>query len=168
LASKKQERLMVEIQTKKVLTLCIPHQGDRVLLAMKKRGFGEGRWNGFGGKVEEGETIEQAAIRETKEEGMINVTQMKELGVVEFSWQNRADILEVHIFKATEFVGEPGETEEMRPQWFGVSEIPFAQMWSDDIHWFNYFLADRPFRARFRFDEADQVVEHEVLELERA
>ena len=159
---------MAEIQTKKVLTLCIPHFRDRVLLAMKKRGFGEGRWNGFGGKVEEGETIEQAAVRETKEEGMIDVTQMEELGVVEFSWQDRADILEVHIFKATEFAGEPGETEEMRPQWFKVSEIPFAQMWSDDIYWFDYFLADRPFRARFRFDEADQVVEHEISELERA
>ena len=35
---------------------------------MKKRGFGEGKWNGFGGKVEEGETILQAALRELKEE----------------------------------------------------------------------------------------------------
>jgi 8-oxo-dGTP pyrophosphatase MutT (NUDIX family) len=29
--------------------------GD-ILLAMKKRGFGEGKWNGAGGKVEPGET----------------------------------------------------------------------------------------------------------------
>jgi 8-oxo-dGTP diphosphatase/2-hydroxy-dATP diphosphatase len=35
---------------------------------MKKRGFGKGKWNGFGGKVEEGECIEDSAIRELEEE----------------------------------------------------------------------------------------------------
>lgn len=39
--------------TNKLLTL--------VLLGMKKRGFGAGKWNGFGGKVQPGETIEEAA-----------------------------------------------------------------------------------------------------------
>lgn len=42
-----------------------------VLLGLKKRGFGTGKWNGFGGKVEPGETIRQAAIREMKEEAGI-------------------------------------------------------------------------------------------------
>ncbi|CAN0505072.1 unnamed protein product, partial [Ectocarpus sp. 12 AP-2014] len=32
-----------------------------ILLGMKKRGFGEGKWNGFGGKVESGESVEEAA-----------------------------------------------------------------------------------------------------------
>lgn len=41
--------------TNKLLTL--------VLLGMKKRGFGAGKWNGFGGKVQPGETIEEAARR---------------------------------------------------------------------------------------------------------
>jgi len=40
---------------------------DRILLGMKKRGFGAGWWNGFGGKVQQGETIEEAAKRSTKE-----------------------------------------------------------------------------------------------------
>lgn len=53
---------------KKVLTLCIVHQNSKVLLVMKKRGFGSGRWNGFGGKVSLEETIEAAAKRELKEE----------------------------------------------------------------------------------------------------
>jgi len=35
---------------------------------MKKRGFGVGKWNGYGGKLDEGESIEQCAIRELEEE----------------------------------------------------------------------------------------------------
>lgn len=49
----------------KLLTLVLVVQPGRVLLGMKKRGFGAGRWNGFGGKVQSGETIEDAARRYT-------------------------------------------------------------------------------------------------------
>ena len=38
-------------------------EGDRILLGLKKRVFGEGWWNGFGGKINHNETIEEAAIR---------------------------------------------------------------------------------------------------------
>ena len=48
---------------RKVYTLVFLNQNEQVLLGLKKRGFGEGRWNGFGGKVEEGETIFEAAKR---------------------------------------------------------------------------------------------------------
>eukprot|EP00729_Bicosta_minor_P028396 gene28396-12164_t len=41
---------------------------SRILLGMKKRGFGAGKWNGFGGKVEVGETIVEGAVREMQEE----------------------------------------------------------------------------------------------------
>ena len=47
----------------KVLTLAFLRRSGEILLGFKKRGFGAGRWNGFGGKVEPGETIEQGARR---------------------------------------------------------------------------------------------------------
>ena len=36
---------------------------SQVLLGYKKRGFAPNKWSGFGGKVEVGETIKEAAIR---------------------------------------------------------------------------------------------------------
>jgi 8-oxo-dGTP pyrophosphatase MutT (NUDIX family) len=42
------------------VTLCFIRDNNKLLLALKKRGFGPGKWNGYGGKIEEGETIEQA------------------------------------------------------------------------------------------------------------
>ena len=34
---------------------------EKILPGFKKRGFGNGWWNGFGGKVYQGETIEDGA-----------------------------------------------------------------------------------------------------------
>ncbi len=138
---------------KKQLTLCIPIKEDRVLLGMKKRSFGVGRWNGFGGKIDEGETIEQGALRELAEEVGIQDGILEKRGILEFSFENEEKILEVHIFKLTDFKQEPIETEEMRPEWFSFEEIPFSQMWPDDEHWFPLFLQDVLFKGEFLFDK---------------
>ncbi len=147
---------------RKILTLCFVHQHPRILLGMKKQGFGAGRWNGFGGKVEPGESIEDAARREMKEEAGIEVREIKKMGVIDFEFRGKPEILEVHIFKSVEFSGEPTESDEMRPQWFSVDQIPFTEMWTDDIYWLPLFLKNIKFTARFLFDEKDQVLEHTI------
>jgi len=131
---------------------------------MKKRGFGAGRFNGFGGKLKVGETVEVAARREVFEEAGINVKSMSKVAVIEFEFQGNPELLEVHLFKIHEFSGEPQEGEEMRPQWFFVDEIPFRQMWSDDPYWFPYFLTDRQFSARFLFDKEEKVLDYHITE----
>jgi len=64
------------------LTLCLIHQHQKVLLGMKKRGFGKGRWNGFGGKVAEGESIEEGTQREVQEECGIVIQDLDKRGVI--------------------------------------------------------------------------------------
>ncbi len=137
---------------KKVFTLCIVERDGKILLGMKKRGFGEGRWNGFGGKVEDGETVDSAARRELMEEVGIEAVGMQELGVLDFSFENDPKALEVHIFLANDSQGEPKESEEMRPEWFSPDEIPFRDMWPDDEQWFPFVLTKKVFRGRFHFD----------------
>lgn len=137
----------------KPLTLCMVHQGNKILLGMKKRRFGAGRWNGFGGKLDVGETIEQAAIREMNEEVGIVPIDLEERGVINFEFENDNVVLEVHIFSVTKFTGEPVETEEMRPQWFDTDKIPYEQMWSDDIYWLPLFLQGKKFKGTFLFDK---------------
>ncbi len=127
-------------------------QDQKILLGMKKKGFGVGRWNGFGGKVEPGETVEAAARRELQEEAGIEAGEMKEVGVLEFTFENDPKVLEVHIFKVNSFNGQPVESEEMKPQWFSLNDIPFSDMWSDDIHWFPLLLSGKLFKGKFLFD----------------
>lgn len=148
--------------TKKILTLCLVHQHPKILLGMKKRGFGAGRWNGFGGKLNPGETVEQAALREFKEEADIEVRNIEKVGLIDFSFEGNPEILEVHIFRAGEFSGEPKESEEMKPQWFDTAEIPFDKMWPDDKHWFPLFLAGKKFTGKFLFGKGDTILEYDL------
>ena len=58
----------------KPTTLCFPvDPAGRLLLGCKKRGFGAGKWNGFGGKLEGKETFRACAVREVREEAGIRI-----------------------------------------------------------------------------------------------
>lgn len=144
-------------------TLCFIFDNERVLLAMKKRGFGAGKWNGYGGKVQRGETIEEAARREIKEEAGIDDISLEPRGILRFSWVSaKQRPIECHVFKIISYQGEPIETEEMRPQWFAIDSLPFKEMWSDDPIWLPEFLANKGLKAEFIFDDNDQVIKHSI------
>ena len=53
----------------KPTTLVFPiDEQNRILLGRKKRGFGADKYNGFGGKLDDGESFRECAIRELYEE----------------------------------------------------------------------------------------------------
>lgn len=71
-----------------------PETGAKeVLLGMKKRGFGQGKWNGFGGKVEPGETVEAAALRELEEEACLTAAGAELRGKITFTFLTIPDVL---------------------------------------------------------------------------
>ena len=151
----------------KELTLCFLKRGDEVLLAMKKRGFGEGRWNGVGGKLEPGESIEAALLREAKEEIGVTVAQYHQVADISFDqyFKGQPAHMHVHVFVATDWQGEPTESEEVRPQWFAANALPFTTMWSDDPYWLPQVLEGKMITASFVMDEQDNIVDHTIKEV---
>ncbi len=122
-------------------TLILVLDGSKILLGMKKKGFGAGKWNAFGGKVENGETIEAAAIRELREESGLLVEDVKKSGVITFKFPQKPDWDQVvHVFTADTWAGSPMETDEMKPEWFELDKIPFDKMWPIDPHWMPHVL----------------------------
>jgi 8-oxo-dGTP pyrophosphatase MutT (NUDIX family) len=134
---------------------------------MKKRGFGEGRWNGVGGKVEPGESIEAAMVRETREEIGVIPSVYDKVADIRFDEYFKGDptLMHVHVFVATEWTGEPTESDEMAPQWFDTKAIPYTNMWSDDEFWLPHVLEGKKISADFKLDENDVIVSHTINEV---
>ncbi len=118
----------------KQTTVVFPRRNEKILLGMKKRGFGEGWWNGFGGKLEPGETFEGSARRETREEVGIDLVNLKIIAYLLFYFDDVPGIACV-AYTSTNFLGTPIETEEMRPKWFDSESLPYETMWPGDEDW---------------------------------
>ncbi len=139
-----------------------------VCLAMKKRGFGEGRWNGVGGKVEKNETVKQGAERETREEIKVTPKKLKRIALLEFNFVHNPEWNQmVTVYFSEEWDGTPEETEEMKPAWFSVEDVPFDQMWPDDIFWVPEVIKDKKVKAFFLFGKNDVIKDKKVKIVEQ-
>ncbi len=149
--------------------ICFLIKDGEVLLGMKKRGFGAGKWNGFGGKLEPGEDPFAAAIREIKEEAGVDVlaSNLCDRGELTFRFRDNADWdNRCRVFVAEQWSGEPSESEEMLPSWHAMNALPFESMWIDDPHWVPLVLAGKKIRAEFSFNtEGDAVQSFTVAEV---
>lgn len=140
-------------------TIVIPRTDTHVLLGMKKRGFGEGRWNGFGGKIKDGENIEDSARRELLEEAKCDAETLTQIGILNFTFEDKNESpIKSYIFQADNLVGEPSETEEMYPQWFLIKDVPYEKMWPDDIYWWPHFLDKKEFNGHCHFKDFDTIL----------
>lgn len=156
---------MKEIQQ---ATLCYLIKKDHgkitdVCLALKKRGFGEGHWNGVGGKVEPGEDLIQAMRREAGEEIGVEILLYKQVAIIDFHFPHNADWNQtVHVFFSDHWQGEPVESDEVRPAWFSVSELDYTTMWPDDIYWLPRVLNGELIKAKFSMGEDQSILRQKV------
>ncbi len=150
------------------VTLTLLLDNNRILLAMKKRGFGVGKWNGVGGKTDLGESDLDAAIRETEEEIGVTPENLEKVCVINFYHPQNLDgkglNQQVHVFIVRDWIGDPIETEEMKPQWFIFDDIPYKDMWWDDEIWFPIILSGSKVKASFMFDENENIID-QILEI---
>ena len=148
-------------------TLCLLKKGNNILLAMKKRGFGKGKYNGVGGKLEQGETPEQAMERETQEEIAVIPTKYEKVGFIEFDEYYKGEKTKIafHLYIANEWIGEPTETEEMKPEWFDIKNIPYDKMFPDDSYWLPLILKGKKIKAYFDFDENWHLLSKKISDL---
>lgn len=131
-----------------------------MLLIEKHRGLGRGKVNGPGGRLEPGETPRRAAVREVEEEIRIHPLGVRPLGELWFQFTDGHSI-RVFVFRADDYRGEPGPTEEATPFWADLEAIPYDRMWEDDAVWLPLLLRGEPFFGRFRF-EGDRMLEHRL------
>lgn len=131
--------------------LCFIIESGRILLIHKKRGLGKGKINGPGGRIEAEETALDAAVRETQEEVGLTPLNAESVGTLSFAFSDGYG-LRCEVFRATRWTGTLVETDEAKPFWCLLSEIPYESMWQDDRHWLPYVLSGTEVTGHFTFE----------------
>lgn len=126
------------------VTLALLVQNSKICLGIKKRKFGKDKYNGFGGKQKENETLEQTALRELTEETGVIAKKYQKVGEMTYVFPANPEWNQlVHIYLITSWEGEPKETEEMTAEWFTFDKIPYDRMWDNDKYWLPEVLAGK-------------------------
>jgi 8-oxo-dGTP diphosphatase len=110
----------------------------QVLLGRKKRGLGEGRFVGLGGKLEPGEGAVEACVREIEEESglIVDPGALDRRGDLHYlfphrtAWSQRSTV-----FVVTRWSGDPSPSDELDPVWFDLDAVPYDEMWDDAREW---------------------------------
>lgn len=143
-------------------SLCYIVSDGSVLLIHKKTGLGKGMINAPGGRLEAGETPLDAAIRETIEEVCVTPSELQKVAMLHFIFTNGYS-LKGHVYRALSYEGIPVKTREADPFWCAVNNIPYANMWADDILWLPDALEGRYSEGFFVFEDEKMLSQRVVF-----
>jgi 8-oxo-dGTP diphosphatase len=135
-----------------------------VLLGEKLRGLGVGHIVGPGGKVEAGETPEDAAIREVAEEVglVIEPGALTPLACIRYPFVNREALSQrSFVFSARVFSGDIQGSGELVASWWPITAVPYERMWSDAKLWLPRALSGEFIEATIVMGESNEVLSYD-------
>lgn len=128
----------------KLSTLCyIKHNRKTLMIhrVKKENDMHKGKWNGLGGKLEQGETPEECVIREVKEEAGLTITKPILKGFLTFPKFAHSDDWYVFVFVAKKFTGTLIDSEEGDLAWIDDMKLPQLNLWEGDkifLRWLSH------------------------------
>lgn len=128
----------------------------------KEKDYHIGKWNGLGGKFLEGESPEECAIREIKEESGLVAKKMKMQGFITFPKFDSKNDWNVFLYKVTDFNGKLIDSPEGHLEWIEIDKLFSLNLWEGDKLFLKWFLEDKFFSAKFIY-ENKQFKEHSVI-----
>jgi ADP-ribose pyrophosphatase YjhB (NUDIX family) len=136
-------------------TLAIMLKDGKIFLWEKKRGFAKWVLNWVWGKVEWCESLDECMIREAKEEIWIEILEQEKVWVLHFYFpKEKSDWNQsVHLYLVKSWSWDIIESDEIKPFWFSIDNIPYEKMWEDDIYWLPRILNwEKDIEYKFYFD----------------
>jgi 8-oxo-dGTP diphosphatase len=150
----------------KLATLCyIRDKKNKKILMIhrtkKINDYHEGKWNGLGGKFDPGESPEECAVREVKEETGLDITNPRMHGFITFPLFDGMDDWYVFLFTAENFTGELIDSDEGILKWVPEEELTGLNLWEGDRIFIKWLFQEKFFSAKFIYEEG-RYISHEV------
>ena len=110
----------------------------------KENDINAGKWIGVGGKFERGESPEECAIREAREETGLTLLSPAFRGIVTFLC-DRCPPEYMHLFTCTGFTGTLRDCDEGELAWIEKDRVPSLPLWEGDRIFLSLLAKDAPF-----------------------
>lgn len=153
----------------KLTTICYLDNGKEFLMLHRNKKVNdihEDKWVSVGGKFEAGETPEECAIREIKEETGLDAQKLELLGFITFpDFAHEGEDWYSFVYRVTEFEGDLiEECDEGTLKWVPYDQIMSLPTWEGDYIFLEWILEGSPyFSAKFTYDIKGDLVDHSVV-----
>jgi len=139
----------------KLATLCYIRKNGKTLMihrVKKENDYHKGKWNGIGGKFDQGETPEECVIREVKEETGLIIRSPHLYGLLTFPLFDGKDDWYVFVYTAENFDGELIDSDEGNLAWIPNEKLVELNLWDGDQIFLPWLFQDRFFSAKFIYE----------------
>ena len=146
-------------------TLCyIKNEGKTLMLhrIKKHNDIHEGKWNGLGGHLEQGETPEECVIREVFEESGLTLKNPCLRGILTFPLFDGIEDEYTFLFTVTEFEGKLIDSPEGILEWIDDTRILELSLWEGDRIFLSWLEDGRFFSGKLVY-KAGNLIEHNVV-----
>ena len=144
----------------KLATLCYVMKDDKTLMLYrnkKENDYHKGKWNGLGGKLEQGETPEECAIREVYEEAGLKVSNPEMKGLITFPLFDGVDDWYVWFFVFNKFEGELIDSPEGHLEWIENKKLVDLNLWDGDKIFIPWLFQKECFSAKFIYEDGKYI-----------
>ena len=153
----------------KLSTICYIDNGSQFLLLLrnkKKNDYHQGKYISVGGKFEPGESPEECAIREIKEETGLNAKELILKGFITFpNFQHDGEDWYSFVYRVVDFDGELDfDSDEGTLYWVDYDKIKQMPTWEGDYIYLDWVMdADVEFfSAKFIYDQDGKLDDYKV------
>lgn len=141
----------------KLATLVYLRQDGRTLMlhrVKKERDMHAGLWNGLGGKMEEGETPAECAVREFREESGLTIKEPALRGILTFpsNVDESGETWQVFVYEANGSRGRQKRCPEGDLAWVEDKDLLSLNLNEGDYVWMPWLLERRFFEGKFLYE----------------
>ena len=149
----------------KLATLCyVKHEHKTLMLhrVKKENDIHQDKWNGLGGKFDQGETPEECVIREVEEESGLLIKNPVLKGILTFPEFSAGEDWYVFVFVANEFEGELIESAEGNLEWIRDDQLLDLNLWEGDKYFLKHLDDDLFFSGKYYYRNGD-LLDHQMV-----